>query len=828
MIGLLQDIRYAVRQFRQSPGFMTVVVFSLALGIGANTAIFSIINAVMLRSLPVEDPRRLVVIKAGQGGDDSFTNPIWEQVRDNQKAFSGALAYAADRFDLSSGGESHFAQGLWTSGDFFRVLGVPALQGRVFTVGDDQHGGGQSGSVAVISYNFWKRSFAGESNVIGKTVSLNRHKFEIVGVTPAWFTGLDVDHGFDVAIPLGCVPILHTGDSLTLQNRGWWWLRMLGRLAPGETLQQADAHMKAIAPEVFRETVASDLPKDAQEDFLKSSFSLLPAATGFSEAAVQYRTALFVLMAIVGLVLLIACANIANLLLARAVVRQREFSVRMAIGASRSRVVRQLMTESIFLSLVGAGCGLLLAVWASKLLVHLLSKTNHPLEVNLAPDSHLLAFTITASILTAVLFGLAPALRGTRLDLNQMLKDNAAGSLKGASRFNLGKALVTGQIALSLVLLVGAGLFLSTLRNLMTVDAGFNHHQVLLVTADVQQTAVPKEQRERTYHEVLARLRALPNVVSAATSTIAPVSGMGWNGFTYPEGFSAKSKWDTLAFFNRVSPDYFKTMQTGILRGRDFNEHDDLSAPKAMIIGEATAKQFFGSAEPLGKTIGLDKQEKPDEKDFYQVIGVVKDAKYFRMNEDPTKTIYLASGQDEEPAPHIGYEIRTDSPVEALIPSIRAAVGEQNQDISLEFRSFEVLVSESLIQPRVVALLSLIFGSLALLLAIVGLYGVTSYAVTRRQAEIGIRIAMGAPRSAMIWMVLRDVLMLLAVGISLGLAMSFAGARLVTTLLFGVKANDPVQLAGAAIILAAATVIAAYLPARYAAKVDPMVALRYE
>jgi putative ABC transport system permease protein len=269
-------------------------------------------------------------------------------------------------------------------------------------------------------------------------------------------------------------------------------------------------------------------------------------------------------------------------------------------------------------------------------------------------------------------------------------------------------------------------------------------------------------------------------------------------------------------------------MQTGILRGRDFNEHDDLSAPKAMIIGEATAKQFFGSAEPLGKTIGLDKQEKPDEKDFYQVIGVVKDAKYFRMNEDPTKTIYLASGQDEEPAPHIGYEIRTDSPVEALIPSIRAAVGEQNQDISLEFRSFEVLVSESLIQPRVVALLSLIFGSLALLLAIVGLYGVTSYAVTRRQAEIGIRIAMGAPRSAMIWMVLRDVLMLLAVGISLGLAMSFAGARLVTTLLFGVKANDPVQLAGAAIILAAATVIAAYLPARYAAKVDPMVALRYE
>jgi len=832
MTGLIQDVRYALRQLQQRPAFASVVILSLALGIGANTAMFSIINAVMLRSLPVEDPHRLVVIKAGDGGDDTFTNPIWEQVRDNQKAFSGVFAYSehpmSDRFDLSHGGESHFAQGLWVSGDFFHVLGVPAIQGRVLTADDDQHGGGHSGPVAVISYSFWKRNFSDDSNAIGKTVSLNRHQFEIVGVTPAWFTGLEIDHGFDVAIPIGCAPILHSNDGLTLDHRGWWWLRMLGRLTPGETLQQADARMKAIAPAIYRDTVAADWPKEVQAEFAKGSFSLQPVATGFSDAAAQYRTALFTLMAIVGVVLLIACANIANLLLARAVARQREFSVRMAIGASRFRVIRQLMTESLFLSLAGTTGGLFLAVWGSRLLVRLLSTASHPLDVNLSLDPHLLAFTIAVSVLTAVLFGLAPAFRATGIELNQTLKEGGAGSLKGSSRFSLGKALVAGQVALSLVLLVGAGLFLGTLRNLLSVDAGFNRHNVLVVTANLQQAAVPKEQRARTYREILDRLRALPNVVSAANSSFSPISGMGWNPFTYPEGFSAKSKWDTQVFCNRISPGYFKTLQTGLVHGRDFNEHDDRSAPRVMIIGETTAQHFFGSADPIGKTIGLDKPGKPDEKELYQVIGVVKDAKYFRMNEDPTRTAYVASGQDPDPAPKIGYEIRADGPVEALIPSIRSAIAEQNQDISLEFRSFEEQVSESLVQPRVVALLASIFGLLALLLAVVGLYGVTAYGVRRRRAEIGIRLALGAQAGSVVWLVLREMMLLLVIGMGLGVAVALAAGRLVTSLLYGVQANSPAELLGAAFALAIATTLAAYLPARRAAKVDPMVALRYE
>ena len=461
-----QDIRYGLRSLAAHPGFTATAVLSLALGIGANTAIFSILNAVLLRSLPVEDPQRLVQVRPGAEGDDEFTNPIWEQVRDRQQAFSGMLAYAPGRFDLADGGESHYAAGLWVSGDFFRVLGVPALQGRVFTSDEDRRG---TPPLAVISYNFWKRSLAGEADVIGKTVRLDRHTFQIVGVTPPWFRGLDTDSGFDIAVPIACDPIFRPTHS-ALDERSQWWLRIIGRLLPGETIEQARDRMRAIAPEIFRATVPQDFPVDAQQDYLKNSLFLKPAATGFSEMGAQYRTALLTLMAIVGLVLLIACANIANLLLARAAARQKEFSVRMAIGAGRARIVRQLMTESLLLSAMGAGAGLLLASWGGRLLVHMLSTSSHPLDIDLSLDSRVLAFTIGVAILTAVLFGLAPALRATRVELHQVMKENARGALRASARLNPGKALVAGQVALSFVLLVATGLFLGTLRNLWAVD----------------------------------------------------------------------------------------------------------------------------------------------------------------------------------------------------------------------------------------------------------------------------------------------------------------------------------------------------------------------
>jgi predicted permease len=426
---LAQDTRYALRTLRANPGFAATAVLSLALGIGANTAIFSILNAVMLRSLPVEDPQRLVQVDSLQG---RFTNPIWEQVRDHQQAFSGTLAFAGDRFDLSAGGESHFANGLWASGDFFRVLGVPAMRGRVFTPDDDLHGGGHAGPVAVISHAFWKRHYASDPDIVGKTVRLNRRPFTIIGVTPPWFTGLDVDKSYDVAIPIGCEPILHT-DFSTLNARSWWWLRILGRLLPGDTRQQAEARMKALAPEVSRATLPTNWDADGQRQYLRRSFSLRPANTGFSDTGSQYRTALFTLMVVVGLVLLVACANIANLLLARAAARQREISIRMAIGAARRRVMRQLMSESLLLSIMGAVGGLLFAVWGSRLLVRFLSKAGSELQLDTTPDLRALAFTMGVAVLTGLLFGLAPALRATSVSPNNVLKEHARGMVEAAS-----------------------------------------------------------------------------------------------------------------------------------------------------------------------------------------------------------------------------------------------------------------------------------------------------------------------------------------------------------------------------------------------------------
>ncbi len=812
-----QDFVYGWRTLASNPGFTATAVISLALGIGANTAIFSILNAVLLRSLPIEDPQRLVQVRMGAEGDDELTNPIWEQVRERQTAFSGSLAYSPDHFDLADGGESRKAVGLFVSGEFFRVLGVPAVEGRVFSNAEDRRG---TAPVAVISYSFWKRNFGSEESPIGKTLRLNRHTFEVVGVTPPWFRGLDRDWGFDVAIPIACEPIFHSEHS-ALDERAAWWLRILGRLRDGESMEQARDRMRAIAPEVFRATLPNDFPEEQRKQYVLNSFFLKPVTAGFSEMGTQYRTALYTLMAIVGVVLLIACANIANLLLARVAARQKEFSVRMAIGAGRARVVRQLMTESLLLSALGAAAGLALASWGGRLLVHILSTQQHPLDIDLSLDPRVLSFTLGAAILTAVLFGLAPALRATRVELNQVMKEHSRAGLGVSSRFNLGKALVAGQVALSLVLLVAAGLFLETLRNLWAVDPGFARHNILIAAADMEQSGIAPARRIAACDEILGKLRALPGVASAGSSLLTPISPEGWAEMVKPEGFTTKGQKDSLLFFNRVSPGYFATMRTTLLLGRDFNERDSINAPKVMILNETAARDFFGAANPIGKTIMI-------ESDVYHVVGVVGDTKYNRITEKERRIGYLASSQDAHPSPRFRFTMRAAVPPETLIPAARAAIGGVNRGISLEFRSLETQVGESLAQPRTVAVLSAVFGSLALLLAMVGLYGITSYAVTRRKGEIAIRMALGAPRDSVVRLMLRDVALLLAMGMAAGLAVSLAAGRLVVSLLFGVKPRDPMEMAAAVVVLAAATAMAAYVPARRAALLDPMAALREE
>ncbi len=821
---LWQDIRYAARDLNSSRGFAAVAVLSLALGIGANTAVFSILNAVMLRSLPVEDPAQLAQIETRDSA--IYSNPLWEQIRSRQTGFSGMLAYSTARFDLSSGGVVEPIEGIWVSGDYFRVLGVPALRGRVFTKDDDRRGGGKSGAVAVISYAFWKAHFAGDPSVIGKTLHLNRHPFQIIGVTPAWFHGLELDHGYGVAIPIACDPVLHA-DGSWLDARSTWWLRVLGRLAPGVSLKQAQARMKAISKGVYLATLPSDWQPDDKKDYLSRSLSVVPASTGFSDTGRSYKPALFALMGVVFLVLLIACANVANLLLARAAARQRDIALRMAIGAGRLRLIRQLLTESFMLAGLGGIAALLFAFWGSRLLIRLLSATGNQLEFDLSIDAHLLLFTLLVATLTGILFGLAPALRATRVSPNQTLKEGARGTETGFSRLNLGSALVTGQVALTLILLVGAELFISTMNHILHVDAGFDSHNVLIANVDALAAGVPKERRTRLFAGMLEELQRLPGVSAASSSALTPISGTAWNQWTYPLGKHAASQEDENVYLNRVSPGYFRTMDTPMLLGRDFSNHDSLTAPKAIILSETTARAFFRTESPLGKMVGIENE--PGDRDSFQVIGVVKDAKYEALNQAASfKTAFLAASQDTKPWSGVSFEIRSGNSPEALKSSIRDIITKVNRNVSIEFRSFETQVNDSMRQQKVVALLSGFFGLMALLLAMIGLYGVTAYSVARRQSEIGIRMALGAQKKAVLWLVMRTVWMMLAIGTVAGAAAALLLGRLVTSLLFGVKANDPVTLASAALALGIAATVAAFVPARRAASLDPMRALRSE
>ena len=829
--AFVNDLRYGVRALRGDPAFALAAVGSLALGIGANTAIFSVLNAVMLRALPVEDPQRLVELQSRFNGElrDDYTNPIWEQVRDHQQAFSGALAYASNRFDLAKGGESHFADAILVSGDFFRVLGVPAIRGRLLTPRDDRHGCGPDGPVAVISYGFWKGHFGGDPEIVGKVVTVDRHPFQITGITAPWFTGLEPDHGYDFAIPIGCEAVIHT-DRSALGERSWWWLRMVGRLQSGETMQQAQTRMNAIAPELFRATVPPNWSADMQKSYQGTTFSLQPAVTGFSETRDRYRTALYTLMGVVGLVLLIACANVANLLLARSAARQREISVRLAVGAGRNRIIRQHLTESILLSMLSAGCGLLFAVWGSRLLVRLLSTTNSEVQLDVTPDFHVLIFTTAVAVLTAFLFGLVPALRASSIHPNQALKENARGTVSGGSRFHPGKALVTVQVALSLVLLVAAGLFLGSFRNLLATDVGFNTHNVLLVSVSVSQAKVPGAQRLALFARVLERIREIPGVRSASNSAMTPIYNWFWNEYVYPEGYTPKKEDDALVYFNRTSPGYFQTLQIPMRAGRDFSDRDNLAAPKVMIISESTAREFFGSANPLGKRMSMDAPhlQHGNKQDRYEVIGVVKDIKYGRIDEPPHKTGYLPFAQDPEPGPERQFEIRSNVPLASLTAAVRAAITAASAEVSIAFRSFDAQVNDSLLQPRLIALLSSFFGALAVLLAMVGLYGLTSYGVARRRGEIGIRIALGAQRGAVVWMVLRDVALTIVLGIAIGIILSRLAGGLVAKLLFGLQPTDPATLVLCAIVLALVAITAGYLPARRASRLDPVAALREE
>jgi len=822
-----QDLRYGMRTLAKNPAFALAAVASLALGIGANTAIYSVIDAVMLRTLPMKNPHELVglQIKGKEHGTD-FTNPLWEAIRDSGDAFAGAFAYGEERFDLSEGGESRFVHGLFVSGGYFDALGVPALRGRVLTSRDDRRGCGYAGPVAVISHDFWQSEFQGNPAAIGGTLRLDGRMFTIAGVTPPWMKGFDKDLPYDVAIPIGCEPLVHA-DSV-LDQRSHWWLRIVGRLKPGAGLEETQDRMKAFAPEILRATVPTYWSAGARRGYLNYGIELSPAAAGFSDVGERYRTALFALMAIAGLVLLIACVNIANLLLSRAAARQREFSMRLALGASRWRLIRQLLIESLLLSGLGACGGFLAALWGGRLLVGLISRspfTGDAVEIDLAPDLRLLGFTAVVTIVTALAFGLVPALRATRVGPNDALKEHGRGAVGGSRRFRLGSGLAAAQIAVSFVLLLAAGLFTGTLRNLLDADLGFRPGGLLRVTVDVQRAAREPAERVRAYREIIERLRQLPGVTSVSNSVLTPIGGQTWNEWIASDGYGASPRPDVLLFMNCVSSGYFRTLGTPFVAGRAFDDHDGAGAPLAMILNESAARQFFGSSNALGKTVRLGAAASGPR---YQVIGVVKDTAYRRVDEKAPITGFVAMEQTTSPPSTLNYELRYATSSSAPTEAVRAAIAKVSAAISLEFRSFERQVDDSLEQQRLVAALSTLFGGLALLLSMVGLYGVTAYSVARRRGEIGLRMALGARAGAVAWLILRDAAWMLAAGTALGVLGALAAGKLLTSLLYGVEGSDPGRMVAVAGILAAATTLAAWLPARRAARLDPMKALREE
>jgi putative ABC transport system permease protein len=817
--AILQDVRYALRALRGSPGFAAVAILSLALGIGANTAIFSLIDSVVLKTLPVSHPEQLLAVSLGS---PYFTNPSWEQLRDRQDVFSGILAYGFGRFNLANAGETRYAEANFASGQFFDTLGLRPFIGRTFTRADDRRG---CPGVAVLGYEFWRREYGGRASIVGKTISLDSHRFEIVGVIGPGFTGVDVGRESNVYVPICAEKIIH-GDTSILDRRGAYWLRVIGRPKPGISARQVQARLRTLASPIIEATLPLDLMPEQRESFLKRTFETQAAANGFSYIRKEYQPALIVLMAMVGVVLLIACANVANLLLARGEVRQREIAIRIALGSGRGRLMRQLLIESLALSLTGAAIGILFAQWGTRLIVSSLSTANYKVFLDLSIDTRVLAFTSCVAILTGVLFGLAPAWKGTRVNPQAAMKANARGVIEGG-KFGLGKVLVVAQVAFSLVLLVGAGLMLSTFFRLETLDAGFVRDHVLLAGVNLRDDHSPMARRVPIFEEMLKNLRALPGVSSVSASAETPIGGGIWNQTLQIEGYTSKDREDTLVYLNDVSDRFFETLGTDLLAGRDFNVHDTLESPKVGIVNQTAAKKFFAGQNPIGRRFRLENGNKVG--DPVEIVAVVKDAKYVDLREAVHPTVYLPVRQAETPGPSITFELRVAAgrPA-AAISGAKSAIAEADRDVSLDFKSFASQVEDSLARERLLATLSGFFGGLALLLAMIGLYGVMSYNVTRRRNEIGIRMALGAEQWRVLRMVLGEVAILIAIGLAVGLVATIGTTRFIESFLYGTKPNDPWMLSVAVALLALVAAVAGFMPARRASHLDPMNALREE
>jgi predicted permease len=819
---LWQTLRHTLRTLSKSPVFTAVAILSLALGIGANTAIFTLINALILRDVPVRQPERLVYLSAiRQGSKITFSYPMFREVERGQRVFSGVIGWGGNWMpNVEVNGVLSQDRVLSVTGNCYSELGASPFLGRLLAPEDENLSGGANSQVAVIGYEFWQRRFGGAPDVVGKQIRIEGHPFTIIGATRKWFTGLTTGEPPDITVPLTAMPLVQTGE-FDLESRSILWLHPIGRLKDGVTIEQARAQLQSFWPDVLLATASTQTPGLRRQTFLSMGLDVSSAAKGMStDLRDQFTRPLYVLAGIVGLILLVACVNLASLMLARAAARSHEMSVRVAIGASRVALVRQVLAESLVLSFAGALLSLAFAYWGSRLLVLLMTEGNAvPVSLNLSPDPRVLSLTITVAILTGILFGLAPAWRASREDPVAVLQQSTRSLSSGTGKLN--KSLIVTQVALSLVLLLGAGLFVRSFERLRSLDLGFQKESVLEITLYPRPGGYQNIDLNSYHKQLLAHISSLPGVASVSFGDATIPSPQAWHDTVSP--MTADSNTDSRLMANAasVSPGFFRTLGIPLLRGRDFVEADDQHHPHLAIVNSNLAERLFPNGDAIGKRIRFGFM--PDYENI-EIVGIARNARIFDIRDATTPVVFLSSLQ--YPSEQGGLLVRTKESPEAIEKTISREVESLGHEYVIRTRTVAQIVDAELVEERVTAMLSGFFAALALLLASIGLYGLMSYTVTRRTREIGIRVAVGAQRQDVLWLVLRETLILALLGIAVGIPSAVAATRLIAKMLFGLSPSDLPTIAAVSLLLLAVAFLAGYLLARRASTIDPIVALR--